>query len=180
MANSDSQLGEFDVTARLFQQISSLPQNQQFIYLKQFIKDDVSTYLFQIIIDMSDEQKIKLLEQLGEMPFEEAPMTTLNLDETSFMRKHQRKACSIPAKCVVGDDSFECYIIDMSTFGLFLKTEEAFPIGEKIQISFTLPQTATPFKLSGEIAWSSLEGIGVKFRVLPVPQKNMIQTFISS
>ena len=180
MGKSDSQLGQYDVTAHLFQRISDLPQNQQFIYLKQLIKGNVTTYLLQVIIDMSDDQKTKLLEQLGEMPFEEIPITTLDLDETSFMRKHPRKTCSIQAKCVVGDYSFDCHIVDMSTFGLFLKTDEAFPISEKIQISFSLPHTATPFKLSGEIAWSSLEGIGVKFRVLPVPQKNMIQTFIST
>ena len=180
MGKSDSQLGQFDVTARLFQRISNLPQNQQFIFLKQLIKGDATTYLFQMVIDMSDDQKVKLLEQLGEMPFEEIPITTINLDETSFMRKHPRKACSIWAECAVGDYSFECHIVDVGTFGLFLKTDEAFPISDKIQISFSLPNTATPLKLSGEIAWSSLEGIGVKFRVLPVPQKNMIQTFISS
>ena len=179
MGKSDSQLGQFDVTARLFQRISNLPQNQQFIFLKQLIKDDLTTYLFKMIIDMSDDQKIKLLEQLGEMPFEEIPITTIDLDETSFMRKYPRKSCSIRSECTVGDYSFECRIVDMSTFGLFLQTDEAFPISEKIQISFSLPNIATPLKLSGEIAWSSLEGIGVQFRVLPVPQKNMIQTFIS-
>jgi len=180
MGKSDSQLGQFDVTARLFQRISNLPPNQQFIFLKQLINKDVATYLFQMIIDMSDAQKIKLLEQLGEMPFEEIPITTINLDETSFMRKYQRKACSIPTECAVGDYSFRCHIVDISTFGLLLKTDEAFPISEKIQITFSLPNTATPLKLSGEVAWSSLEGIGVKFRVLPVPQKNMIQDYISA
>jgi hypothetical protein len=180
MGKSDSQLGQYDVTARLFQRISNLPQNQQFIYLKQFIKSNITTYLFQMIIDMSDDQKIKLLEQLGEMPFEEEPITTIDLDDASLMRKHPRKTCSIRANCVVGDYSFECYIVDMSTFGLFVKTDEAFPINEKIQVSFSLPKTASPFKLSGEIAWSNLEGIGIKFRVLPVPQKKMIQTFIST
>lgn len=180
MAKSDTQLGQYDVTARLFQRINDLPQNQQFIYLKQFIKGNITTYLFQIIIDMPDDQKIKLLEQLGEMPLEETPITTIDLDGNSFMRKNPRKACSIRAKCVVGDYSFECQIVDIGTFGLFLKTDEAFPNSEKIQVSFALPDTTTPFKLSGEIAWSNLEGVGVKFRLLPVPQKNMIQTFIST
>ena len=179
MGKSDSQLGQFDVTARLFQRISNLPLNQQFITFEELIKEDVATHLFQIVIDLSEDQKIELLEQLDEMPFEEIPLKTLNLDENSTMRKYSRKACSIQAACAVNNYSFKCQIVDINTYGLLLKTDEAFPIGEKIQIAFALPNAASTLKLSGEVAWSSLEGIGVKFRVLPVPQKRMIQEFVS-
>ena len=77
----DSQIGRYKVTVRLFYLISELSQDQQYILYKQLVKGSVLTEILKLIIDMDDNQKFQLLERLGEIPYEDEPVRTLNLDE---------------------------------------------------------------------------------------------------
>ena len=100
MNDLDTQTGQYKVTAHLFNFIDHLPQDKQYILYKQLIKGSVVTELFKLIIDMDEDEKIQLLERLGEIPYEEEPIRTINLDENeSFMRENTRKVCQIPVKC---------------------------------------------------------------------------------
>jgi len=179
MAAFNSNIGKYGVTARLFNFINDLSPDQQFILYKQLIKDEVDTRLFRLIIDMSEQEKIQLLEKLEESPYEQEPIKTLNLDENeSFMRENPRKICSVAVKCKVENRFFKSYIIDISSVGAFIETGNRFPIDQKISMVLKLPNYPKAFELRGHIARSGPRGIGVKFHRLTQTQKKIIRAFI--
>ena len=179
MAGIDSQIGRYHVTARLFNYINDLSPDKQFILYKQLIKGDVNTQLFKLIIDMTEEEKIQLLEKLGEMSYEEEPIKTINIDEDeSFMRENPRKICSIPVKCGIGNRSFKSHIIDISEVGAFIEMNDRFAVGQKILMALKLPNYPKAFELRGRIARSGPKGIGVRFYSLTQHQEQIIHTFI--
>jgi len=179
MAEFDSQIGKYQVTAHLFNYINDLSPDKQFILYKQLVKGDVNTQLFKLIIDMTEEEKIQLLEKLGEMSYEEEPIKTINIDEDeSFMRENPRKTCSIPVKCKVGNQVFKSYIFDISEVGAYIETNDRFPIGQKILMALKLPSYPKAFELRGRIARSGSKGIGVRLYSLTQTQEQVIHRFI--
>ena len=52
MNELDSQIGEYKVTARLFNFINNLPREKQYILYKQLIKGHIREELFKLIIDL--------------------------------------------------------------------------------------------------------------------------------
>ena len=177
----DSQIGEYKVTARLFNFINNLPREKQYILYKQLIKGNVKTQLFKLIIDMSEEEKMQLLEKLGEVPYKEETIKTINLDEAeSFMRENPRKICSVPVKCRVEDRTFKSYIIDIGAVGAFIESNDNFPMGQKILMALKLPVYPKAFQLKGRIARSGSKGIGVKFYNLTNTHEEIIRRFIET
>jgi len=178
---SDSQIGEYKVTARLFNFISDLSRDKQYILYKQLIKGDLKTELFKLIIDMTEHEKIALLERLGEMPQEEQTIKTLNLDENeSFMRENTRKVCQIPVKCRVEDRSFKSYIIDISAVGALIESNDIFPVGQKILMALKLPNHPKAIELTGRIMRSGPRGIAVKYQNLKRIHEELIRLYIKN
>jgi Tfp pilus assembly protein PilZ len=181
MFELDSQEDKYAVTTRLFNYINDLSLEKQFILYKQLVKDNVTTELLKLIIDMSEDEKIQLLEKLGETPYDDEPIRTVNLDDDeSFMRGNSRKICLIAVKCQVEDRSFKSYIIDISSVGVFIESNDRFPIGQKITMALKLPNYHEAFQLKGRIARSGSRGIGVKFYDLTPTQQDLIQKFIEN
>ena len=181
MNELDTQIGEYKITARLFNYISDLPRDKQFILYKQLIKGHVKEELFKLIIDLSEHEKITLLERLGEMPYQEEPIKTVNLDENeSFMRENTRKVCQIPVKCKVEDRSFKSYIIDISAVGALIESNDRFPVGQKIVMALKLPNHSNPMELTGRIVRSGPRGIAVKYQNLKQIHQDLIQLFIKN
>ena len=171
----------FAVTARIFNLIDSLSLEKQFILYKQLVKDNISIELFKLILDLSEDKKMQLLEHLGGTADDAEPLRTLNLDDDeSFMRGNPRKICLIPVKCEIEGRSIKSYIIDISRVGVFIESNELFPVGQKIVMEFKLPIYHNAFQLSGRIARSDSRGIGVKFYNLLPDQEGVIRTFIES
>jgi Tfp pilus assembly protein PilZ len=181
MFELDSQEDKYAVTTRLFNYINDLSLEKQFILYKQLVKDNVTTELLKLIIDMSEDEKVQLLEKLGETPYDDEPIRTVNLDDNeSFMRGNSRKICLIAVKCKVEDRSFKSYIIDISSVGVFIESNDRFPIGQKITMALKLPNYHEAFQLKGRIARSGSRGIGVKFFDLTPTQEDLIQKFIEN
>ena len=181
MNELDSQIGEYKVTARLFNYVSNLPKEKQYILYKQLVKCNVKTELFKLIIDLTEQEKIGLLEQLGEMPDEEERIRTINLDENeSFMRENTRKVCQIPVKCKVEDRSFKSYIIDISTVGALIESNDLFPVGQKILMVLKLPNHPNVLNLTGRIVRSGSRGIAVKYQNLKRIHEELIRLYIKN
>ena len=177
MFELDSQKDKYAVTMRLFNYINDLSPEKQFILYKQLVKDNVTSELLKLIIDMSEDEKDQLLEQLEDVPYEDEPVRTVNLDDDeSFMRGNARKICLIPVKCKVEDRSFKSYIIDISAVGVFIESNDLFPIGRKITMALKLPNYHQAFQLKGRIARSGVQGIGVKFYDLNPPRKRLFRS----
>jgi Tfp pilus assembly protein PilZ len=181
MTAFNSPLDKYSVTERLFTLIDDLSTDLQFILYKQLIKDNVTTQLFKLIIDMSDEKKIQLLEKAGEMPIEEEPVKTINLDENeSFMRENLRKICLIPVNCKIADTSFKSYIINISMDGVFIETKDPFPVGHNMEMAFKLPNYPKTLEIKGQVTRSGLQGISVIFFDRSQAQEEIIRAYIAN
>ena len=176
-----SQFDKFSTTTKLFNFIHNLDLDEQFALYKQLVKDDVTAELFKLIIDMSEDEKIQLLNQLGEIPYDEEPLRTVNLDNhESYMRENPRKLSLIAVKCEVDDRSFDSYIIDISAEGAFIESNGRFSAGGKINLAFSLPDYNEVFQINGRIARSGAKGIAVKFIALTPNQKEVIRKFVEN
>ena len=181
MTVQDPLNGEHNITERLFNFIDGLSTDMQFNLYKQLIEDKVSTQLFKLIIDLSDEEKVQFSEKLGDMPFEAEPIQTINLDENeSFMRENPRKNCLVAVKCKVGDTLFSSYITSISVDGVFIEVNDRFPVGQKIRMAFKLPNVTNPLELKGQINRNGFQGFGVNFLDLNQDQQEIIRDYISN
>lgn len=182
MIASDEQLGKNNnLISRLFKIVNGLSEDQQLILLKQLLKNNIANHLFKLIIDMSDYQQHVLLEELEKLPVDEMPVRTLSLDENEvLMRGHTRKACLINLDLSFQNSSFKAHILDISTVGVFIETGELLPVGEKIKVTFLLPNHPKPLALTCIVAWIGQNGIGVKFKKLTAHQKNIINSFVEN
>ena len=177
----ESQLGRYALVARLFNIIDGLPLDKQFDIYKKLVADNLSGELFKLIIDMPEDQKSRLLEQMGAITEDDERLQTVDLDnDQSFMRENPRKICLIGVNCKIGYRSFKSYIIDISNQGVFIESNDRFPVGQKISMTFKLPHYDTAFDLNGRIARSGPRGMGVKFFNLSSIQEEIILKFIES
>jgi len=67
--------------------------------------------------------------------------------------------------------------LDISAFGAFIETNVILPAGQKLSMSFSLPNHQKPFNFRGQIVWSGSQGIGVKFDYLSPHQEEILKTF---
>lgn len=42
---------------------------------------------------------------------------------------------------------------NVAQHGLFLRTDKPFPMGEELELEFSLPTSSTPIKISGKVVW---------------------------
>jgi Tfp pilus assembly protein PilZ len=179
MKASDPTMGKFGITARLFNLVGAMPKDQQLILLKQLVGERVTQNLFKLIVDMTEEQQIILLEQIGQSPEEDAPVKTVNIEESdASMRENPRKACLINANYRVQDRNFKSYILDISIGGAFIETNAKYPVGKDLLLKFSLPNHPQPFTFGGKIAWSSARGFGVKFENISALHSDILKSFI--
>lgn len=179
MIASDPTLGKFSTTARLFNLVSEMPKDQQLILLKQLVGERVAAHLYKLIVDMTEEQQIILLEQMGESPQVDLPVKTVSIEDSdTSMRENLRKPCLINSSYSIQDRKFASYILDISIGGVFIETNAKYPVGQDLQLKFSLPNHNQPFIFKGKIAWSSAKGFGVKFENISVRQGDILKSFI--
>jgi hypothetical protein len=176
-----SPLGRFGTTARLFNLVDRLPREQQLILLKQLLGERIIHHLYKLVLEMPEDRRQQLYEQLVEFPSEPAEITTVNLDEEDApMRQIQRKACRLRTVCVLDANTFDGTITDISTVGMFIKTERSYPVGKSLRVSCRLPGVERPLILSGEIIRSEPSGIGIHLKGLRAEHERAIRAYINS
>jgi len=149
--------------------------------LKQLVGDKVTEHLFKLIVEMTEDQQLILLEQMGHPLESEPPERTVSLEGTEpSMRENPRKSCLINANYRIKGNNFRSYILDISIGGVFIETNERIPAGETIVLNFTLPDLSQPFSMTGKIAWSGPQGFGVKFEKLSPPQGKAIKSYVET
>jgi hypothetical protein len=173
--------GRFDVTAHLFRLVEALPKDKKLILLKQLLGNRVSTYLCKLILDLPEDRRLSLLDQLAGPPFEDAPVTTIDLDAgDSQMRQKARTACHLRAVCLVDGRTFDTVITDLSTVGMFIQTPSAYPPGKPIRVGCRLPDRPKALVLNGEVLRSEAGGVGVRIDGLTAEHEKAIRSFIDS
>jgi hypothetical protein len=176
-----SQLGRFSTMTRLFGLVDQLPRSQQLVLLVQLLGHRLPHQLYKLVLEMSDLERQQLLEQLTEASPEPSDVTTLTLDdEDAVMRQLQRRACRLRAVCVIDANTVDGIVTDISTVGMFIKTERSYPVGKPLRISCRLPGLDRPLILSGDIIRSEPTGIGVRLDALRPEQERTVRAFINS
>ena len=159
---------KYHFIARLFELMNTISEEQLLIILKQLLKDKLSTHIFKLVIDLPDEQQAALLEQL-----EKSALEISRKDR----RRHSRKACLMPVDYTVQGRHFKGYILDLNSHGAFIETNDYFFSGQEIIMTYSVSHYQKPIRVTGEIVWSSQNGIGVKFSQLSPHQVEAIKTF---
>lgn len=171
-------LGQFEITSQLFTLIDGLPTEKQFILLKQLLGLNLPAHLMQSVLDMTEAGRVDLLKALDEEQVEMAAVTTISLDDSNnLMRGNQRQACRIPVRVKTTENTHNCTIVDISTFGVFIQSHTRHVNGKKIHLAFELPDSKTPFSIQGKIVRSTPAGVGVRFQDLSTEQSEAIRRF---
>ena len=164
----DTPLGKYAIIARLFELINHISEDQFIIILKDLLGDKFSAQLFKLVIDLPEEQQMALLNHLQKKA---------HTHNSTERRRHPRKPCLVPLTYLVGGRQFDGYILDINDHGVFIETGDAFSSGQEIIMTFAAPRNQKALTITGQIVWSSQDGIGVKFSRLTAHQRHAIQAF---
>ena len=104
--------------------------------------------LLKLILDMSENEQLLLLEQAKSI-----------VDERTL----PRKLCLIPVDCTVEEQSYKGLILDINPSGAYIDIDEPLSIGQRITLAFFSPFSLKTIQLSGKIIWKSTHGFGVNF-----------------
>jgi Tfp pilus assembly protein PilZ len=121
---------------------------------------------------MSEPMQLKLLRFL-----EKRFKRIRSENDKSERRGDSRRQCLIPVDYLVKGQIFQSYILDISTYGVFIETDSTFASGLDIRLTFTIPDQKTPFNLNGEIVWSGSQGFGVKFNYISKHHMDIVKNF---
>lgn len=181
MREAETKLEMYSIIPQLFRLINELSEDRQVTILKQVSKGNLKKHLFKAIVDMTDVQQINLLKQLESLAVNDTSVKTVSLDddEEASMRGHRRKRCLLNVTYSSEGKEFKDYILDISSVGVFIETEETFTVGQQIILNFTLPNYQQPLKLDSSVAWIGHRGIGVKFKHLSPYQEEIIHSYIA-
>jgi len=122
---------------------------------KNFDEIEVTSRLVNIILDMPVEQKLDLLD---------------TLDTSGYIgsRKHARTLLKNPWVVLIDPEKEKAHcdylIKDISRCGMFIETNQAFLVSEKITMKFQMPASQKLYKIMGEIVRFQKTGIGIKFK----------------
>ena len=106
--DSSQQSKRHEVLARLYFLLNKLSEDQKITLLKLLLRDRTVDYLFKLIIDLTDNQRLVLMKQLEQITSKPSPYDR---------RKFIRKDCLINAKISAANKIFPCFILDISPYG---------------------------------------------------------------
>ena len=106
-------------------------------------------YLFDIIEQMPEEERLALLKMLEQNP---------------PRRKHSRQLYPVVVDFSVDDRFYKDFLRDISKGGVFIETRVPFPIGKEVHMTFPMPKKNQSLKVTGIIVRVSPEGFGIKFK----------------
>jgi uncharacterized protein (TIGR02266 family) len=165
MASGNSKSDKYQVLARIFELTDTFPDDQKYVLLKHLVKSDLTAYLYKLIIDLAEDRRELLLGQLEEI-------------RSELKRRSERHRCLITVDYAVDGRAFTDFIQDVSTAGVFIKTNESLEIGQEITLSFMLPGADTPIKVHGRVVRSTEDGYGVGFENLSQSREELIKSLL--
>ena len=107
--------------------------------------------LFNLIVDLNEEQQLHLLKEVEDILLKEK-------------RGHVRKVSYIPVRFTNYDRIFSGFIINFSQDGCFIETDEPLFVGEEILIDIKTNSANKTVRLKGIVAHVNRLGIGIKYK----------------
>ena len=115
--------------------------------------NDVRTFIFEIITDMSDTELRQLLKDLEKWE-----------KSKNKKRKYPRRSTLIDITYASDQRGFfEDVIRNISAGGLYIETTLLSELGQKLTMTFSHPDSGDPIKVLGKVIRVDSEGIGVTF-----------------
>jgi len=127
-------------------------ESQMTSYAQKGDKDKITDRLIRLILKMPKDKQLALLKILEEQKFKEKDR-----------RKQERKPCFIAAECDVNGRVFSDIIKDISDGGIYIGTNAPYYVGQKILLTFQLPNNEDLIKKRCEVVRIDPNGIGLKF-----------------
>ncbi len=121
--------------------------------------------LIGIIKNISEEKQIKLLDLIKQW-------------NEQGERHYDRKSCLLAVDYSSQDRFFRDFIQNISAGGLFIETRELFSPGLEIGLTFSIPNSQIPFRVSGEITRTSSNGIAVRFLTITRYQEEILKSLV--
>jgi hypothetical protein len=112
---------------------------------------DLDKRLTNAIDDMTESEKRNILQILE---------NSIGKEKRRLCRKHQ----FIKTKVVSEGSPQNGIIENLSPGGAFLTTQDFFPLGSEITLSFPVLNFEFPVKLQAEVIWICPHGMGLKFK----------------
>ena len=157
----------YEIISRIYFLLDKLKEEQKLILLQQLLRDNTVDFIFKLIVDLSNNQRLVLMKQL-----EEITIRAADADKRKFIRKD----CLINARISMANRISNCFILDISPYGAFVDSNDGLP-GQSSKLMFSLPHNRDRIILSGEVVWSDAQGSGIKFNRLTPRQLEDIQLF---
>jgi Tfp pilus assembly protein PilZ len=132
----------------------------------------VREQIVRLIDRMPADMQLKLLKFL-EAKLPRRIKGNLVIEKRGDLRRH----CLITVDYTIRGRTYGGFILDISAFGVFIESDDPFTVGDEIRLSFYLPRQTDPFKITGNIVWSGMQGFGVKFDRLSSAQRRQIKSF---
>ncbi len=101
-------------------------------------------------------------------------------------RASPRLGIQVPVEFASLKDFKPARSLDVSARGMFLRSNQVYPVGEDVVVRFSLPGVARPFKAVGRVTWSSPTdtpqglpaGMGVQFLDLDSQGQGVIEQYV--
>ena len=107
--------------------------------------------LFNLIVDLNEEQQLHLLKEVENILFNEK-------------RSHVRKVSKVPVRYTNYDRIFSGFILNFSQDGCFIETDEPLFVGEEILMDIGVDGYNKAVRLKGIVAHVNRFGIGIKHK----------------
>jgi hypothetical protein len=127
-----------------------------------------------------EQNKKHLLEMFDRMTEEQQLIYLRHLErlQANWQRSHARRRCQIDVDYDTRDGSFRNTIKDISIGGAFIETQEAFVIGQEIDLYLTSPINRVSCMVTATVVRRDKNGIGIKFENLTRRQQGIIMSIV--
>jgi Tfp pilus assembly protein PilZ len=132
-------------------------------------KQSITDRLFELIHQLSAEEKIALLQQI------EAYIGGKNTEK----RGHARTKCLLSLNYDNLLEKVIDYANDISPSGLFMQTTSNLAVGDVIYLRINFSEDSKPFQIPAEVIRATSKGVGLKFRFKSRVQQTIITSLIN-
>ena len=129
-------------------------------------KNAILTKLFQIAVELNEDQQKELLDLAEQLLIEDK-------------RENIRRSCNIPVSYAANDRVYSNQITNISANGLFIETRRSLIRGEEVIMAFKLVGFDKSLKLRGEITRANQSGVGVAYKNVSPHIEEMIRVIVN-
>ena len=123
-------------------------------YEEQTERNTIILWLMEIILGMTDAERLDLLQKLKEIPIKD-----LSLGERNETRKSYDQTITFSTQ----NRQYKAICKDISSGGIFIMTEEVFQMGQLVTLEIPFSHGKRNISVPAEIVRVNTDGIGLRF-----------------